>query len=91
MSIRAGFDGDPPPGAARAKIRATLEPDNDSVPGPCAYVARTAPPEPVPARVMRFWHADEAGRAATNPWRYMESDDEREIREAAERDGSWAG
>jgi hypothetical protein len=92
MSIRAGFgEGLPSVATPRPKIRATLDPAAGRGNGHDHSAHRAPPPEPIPERVLRFWNFDEAGRVATNPWRYMESDDERVIREQAERSGSWAG
>lgn len=74
MSIRARLGDNPPEGdaPARPKIRSTLMP----------------PPEPIPERILRFWHAEER---IPPPWRYIESPAEQSARELLEDNGCWAG
>jgi hypothetical protein len=84
MSIRVTI----PPEANRPKIRVTL--DGQPI-TPLQLLAPKAPApqaEPPPAREMAFWHAEDR---IPPPWRYTENDDERSIREQAERDGAWTG
>jgi hypothetical protein len=60
-------------------IRVTLD-GQRNLPTPTA--------EPIPAKVLAFWHAEDR---SPPPWRYSESPNEQLIREQAERDSSWAG
>ena len=89
MSIRAGFEDDPP-APRRPKIRATFT-DTSNGNGNGHSPNPPVPPEPTPERILRFWNFDEDAHRAATPWRFQETPNETLIREAAERDGSWAG